>query len=193
MKRTLFRLIVSCSVLAGCASPQPSFHTLQPRPGVLFALPLQRDLLVGPATLPAALDRPAIVISPASGTPRPLDQQRWLGDLAHTLDEVLAANLTQRTGQGNTHAWPQPGPDTLPLRLLVDVRRFDLMPGSGVALTVDWRIMDSKEGTRLAAGHFEQQTALNDPAIPALLRAQEALLGQLGDTIAAALATLPPR
>lgn len=192
MKRTLFHLIVSCSVLAGCASPQPAFHTLQPRPGLLFALPLQRDLLVGPATLPTALDRPAIVIT-TSGMPRPLDQQRWLGDLAHTLDEVLAANLTQRTGQGNTHAWPQPGPDTQPLRLLVDVRRFDLIPGSGVALTVDWRIMDSKEGTRVAAGHFEQQAALTDPAIPALLRAQEALLGQLGDRIAAALATLPAR
>ncbi|GGY13395.1 PqiC family protein [Paludibacterium paludis] len=182
-------ILAGCLALAGCASPQPRYHTLRTMaPDIVRPLPSSGELLVGPSTLPAALDRPQLVIE-ADGGWRILEQQRWLGGLARSIDETVAGNLSARLKSDRVHAWPQPGPDTRPVRLLIDVKSFVLRTGSEARLTVDWRLVASNNGAMLATGHFTGASRGGDTS--SLVDAQSRLLGALSDQIAERLAAHP--
>jgi uncharacterized lipoprotein YmbA len=180
------------ALLAGCSSPSAQFyqlHALAPAGGAAAAAATDtRSLLVGPVTVPAAHDRPQLVIDQGDSRLTILEQQRWAGSLQRNLAEALAGNLRRELGLARVYVYPVVGVPETDRQLLLDVQAIDNRAGQSVRLAGTWTLV--ARGKTLAAGPVSAEAPTAGAGYPALIAAQEqALLAvsrQIADGIRAA-------
>jgi uncharacterized lipoprotein YmbA len=177
-------LALGALLLAGCAAPAPlRLHTLMPAD--LAAAPqatLSIELL--PVGVPAALDQQPIVLRQGTGELRLLERERWAAPLGEELRGALAVLLSRALDARDVSGLPRPADA---LRIKVEVRRFESVPGSHALLEADWSVARGAEPQRLLCRSEQRVSA--GPGIAALVQAhQQALQALAGDIAAAARA-----
>src|SRR6267378_4965376 len=82
-----------CALAAGCATtPAARLYTLSASsPAAETALDI--SVSVGPVSIPAAVDRPQIVVATAANQVRLEDFNRWTSPLQENLSSVIGENL----------------------------------------------------------------------------------------------------
>lgn len=138
----------AASLMAACSSTQPArFHSLAAPPGAApaaaapaAATPWVVDL--GPVTVPAGVDQPQWVVRLPDGSLRVLEQERWVAPLRDEVRGALLEALRQRTGAVDARTAPAPAttPATSPVRVRVDVQRFETLAGEGAWLEAGWSV-----------------------------------------------------
>ncbi|CAN7216897.1 PqiC family protein [Rhizobacter sp. LjRoot28] len=129
-------------LMAACSSTQPArFHSLAALPAAApaasspaAATPWVVDL--GPVTVPAGVDQPQWVVRLPDGSLRVLEQERWVAPLRDELRGALLEALRQRTGAIDARTVPAPA--TSPVRVRLDVQRFETLAGQGAWLEAGW-------------------------------------------------------
>lgn len=120
--RTRFILVVA-AMLAGCSSaPQTRYHTLMPTDvaaAAAAAAPIA--VVLEPVRVPAQVDQPQWLVRLADGGVAVLEQDRWASPLRDELRQALREDLIVRYGASET----RPASGVAPIRVGVDVRRFD--------------------------------------------------------------------
>jgi uncharacterized lipoprotein YmbA len=137
MTQRRLALLLTCVVLAACATPPARFYTLavEPPPD---DRPRELTIAVAEVVLPQYLDRPEIVTTEGPTQVRLGDLDRWAESLAPMFQRALGDHLARITGAREVILLPQRR--DLPYDVLVDVevRRFDADEAGRTVLDARW-------------------------------------------------------
>ncbi|GFO66681.1 hypothetical protein GMLC_02600 [Geomonas limicola] len=216
MRRIYFAGALALLTLAsGCSrSPQVSFYTLEPLapslasqgqpapaagrlPGRPIPAPAaalaEPRVAVGPVTLPELVDRPQLVVRQADNRVEILEQQRWAEPLKAGIARVVAADLGRLLGPGRVFTHQEHAGASADLRLLLDVERFEALPGQGIDLQISWTLRGAPDSAP-RSGSLQLKEAAGegyDSLVAAYSRALSALSRAIAQAIAKAPGTAP--
>jgi uncharacterized lipoprotein YmbA len=140
-------LMAACAVaaLAACASAPVHYYTLVPAPDGASSEPagppadFQFELM--PVGVPAQNDVPQLVVREGGQSVDLLGDQRWVAPLADEVRSALAVDLARRMHAPDISGGvPANGKPVL--RIKVDLRRFDSVPGSFALIDATWTVRE---------------------------------------------------
>ena len=133
MKRSLPLFAIAWSaMLCGCASPRERLYTLVgPEPPPAVPSPTLHVIL-GPITLPDAVDRPQLVVRQSSARLVALEQERWAEPLRDAVPRVLAESIASRLRSVSVITSSASAPVVPDVRIAVEIRRLEAIPGQTV-------------------------------------------------------------
>ncbi|MBD8871972.1 PqiC family protein [Rhodanobacter sp. DHB23] len=125
--------------LAGCASAPMHYYTLttQGGPAVRIA-PAPYPFELAPVGVPAQVDVPQLVVRTGGQGMQPLDGQRWIAPLGDEIRGALSADLAGLLGVADVGGLPGNGQPRL--RITLDVRRFESVPGDHALVEAAWSL-----------------------------------------------------
>lgn len=186
MKLTRYLLAGGCALgLAACASAPVRYHTLiapapaqaaSPSPSAAF----QFELL--PVGIPAQVDQPQLVIRQGAQGAAPLGTERWIAPLADEVRGALSADLAGALHTQDVSGLPAGGKPRL--RVKVDLRRFDSVPGEYALVDAAWSLRLLQGDATLAC-----TTRVREPVgagYAALVEGHQRALARLAASIAQA-------
>jgi uncharacterized lipoprotein YmbA len=111
------------------------------RPQPVINLDENVSLGIGPVRLSQVLDRPQIIMRTSQNEIRVADLDRWAAPLQENITNVLTDNLTTLLSTGSILKFPWK--TTLPIeyQIVLEITRFDGMPGGNVDLRARWAIL----------------------------------------------------
>jgi uncharacterized lipoprotein YmbA len=197
MKRhtSLVILCVLAAWLAGCASTQPvQFYTLSPavNPAAARVPPADYSISVGPVSVPAAVDRPQIVVRTGPNQVTLDEFNRWASPLQGEIARVVAGDLGSMLGTPDVTVFPQSAATGAAYRVVIDVLRFDSAPGDAAALDAVWTVRCTKEN-RSKAGRTAIREPVQGNGYAALAAAHSRALGRMSAEIAEAIRGMKAR
>jgi uncharacterized lipoprotein YmbA len=135
-------IVMGCVVLGGCASTPPHYYTLS-SPQAAQALADASGVApyaLNAVTVPAQVDRNAIVVQQKAGHLLLLSDDLWSAPLGAQLQTALSQGLEARLGRPPVQNLAVGARDSKVTQIYVDVQRFDMVPGQHVALSAAWRV-----------------------------------------------------
>jgi uncharacterized lipoprotein YmbA len=188
--RPLTVVTLSCllPMLVGCATPNPRFYALTA--AVSPSAPSSDvTVAVGPVTIPAAVDRPQIVLTVAPNRVRLEEFDRWAAPLQNDIARVVAANLVATLGTSRVMLTSQPVAATVDYRAAIEVQQFDSSLGQAATLDAVWAVSRSKDG-KSQTGRTTAREATSDGSFDALAAAHSRAVGRLSQDLANAVREL---
>jgi uncharacterized lipoprotein YmbA len=195
MIRAGYLIVAVCAgalALGACGSAPPThFYTLVPpagevvKPAASTAAGFQFELL--PVTVPSQVDQPPLVVRQGGQGVAVLQGERWIAPLGDELRSALSANLMHDFNAQDVTGLPANGKAVL--RIKLDVRRFDSVPGSYAFIEAAWSVRSLKgnESLSCASRVSEQVSDGYESLVEGHQRAVARLAGQIG-AVAGALA-----
>ena len=177
--------------VGGCSrSPRANFYVLAPGAGETVVAAEKGGVVVsvGPVTLPELVDRPQLVERVAANRVEILEQHRWAEPLKSEIPRLIAENLGPLLGSGRVMSYRQMAGTDPDYRVLLDIVRFESMPGEGVAVEAVWTI----RGVTLKVpktGHCLVRMKLDGAGYDSLVAAYSRALATLSGELAAAIRT----
>lgn len=161
------------TLMAACASPEPTLHTLAARPAAMDTVRFERAFRLAGVRVPDRLDKPQIVLRTSDSEVQALEQQRWAAPFGAELRDALSANLS--TALAAVDVGGGAAPAHVPLyRITADMRSYDARPGQRVTALLMWRI--TRDGREVPAQATPAST-------PATLTCQTALTEPVGNDV----------
>jgi len=180
-------------VLAGCAtSPPARYYTLAPLqpPAVKAASVPTFTVAVGPVIIPDLLQRPQIATRTNDQQISFSDFHRWAGALADETKRVLVVNLNGLLAGMRAAVSTDDMAIDPDFRVVVNMNRFDGLPGSSVWLNAVWTIKEQKGKMAIAVNQSVIEEQVSGLEYLDLVSAQSRAIGQLSRGIAAELEKL---
>ena len=177
-------LAMAALALGACGSAPMHYYTLVPPAGepAGAATPVvggfQFELL--PVSVPAQVDQPQLVVRQGGQGVVVLQGERWIAPLGDELRGALSADLARDFRAQDVSGLPSQGKSTV--RIKLDVRRFDSVPGSYAYLDAAWSLRSLKGGEALACTSriSEPVGAGYDTLVQGHQQAVARLAGQIG-------------
>jgi uncharacterized protein len=187
-------LIAMVEIITGCTgkSPRADFYTLTATPvfGSAQAISTEFALAVGPATIPAELDRKQIVTRDAGNRLYVAELSRWAGPLQDNIVAVLTANLAALLGTEKVAPYNHENLFPFTHHVILNINRFDGSPGGEVLLDVTWSIKKSGLSTPLLVQRSEIRKPVKTKDYAGLVAAQSKALAEISTLIADAVKKL---
>lgn len=143
MKKIITILIfcAAAAVAAGCASTRPTqFYTLSPAAAPPAAPPAGWAVSVGPVSVPAAVDRPQIVLQTGPNQVFIAEFDRWAAPLRQDIARIVAENLAGMLGASQSAVFPQLTADEASHRVIIDILRFESQLNGSAILDARWTV-----------------------------------------------------
>lgn len=172
-------------LLAACGtSPATRYHSLHDAAPVGGGGGAERLVEVLPVTVPAAVDRPELVLTGDDGGLDVRESERWAGPLADELRDLITAALWRAARAADVYAAPIPAAASqLPqYRLAARFERIEAK-GATAAVAATWTVRRLPEGPAAAC-----RAAATAPMADATPAAAVRAIGQASREIAAAIA-----
>lgn len=190
------RRFASCILLfalaagTGCASPRSNFYTLnaEAKPSATRS---DSSVAVGPVSVPAAVNRPQIVVRLAQNQVAIDEFHRWASPLPDAIVRVVVENLSAMLGTPHVTVFSQPTAAGAQYRVLIDVLRFESAPGEAATLDAIWTVRSTKDGAT-RSGRTTVSEPVPDREYAALAAAHSRALGRLSAELAGAIRGLEP-
>ena len=178
----LIPVAIVALLLGGCgSSPTVRHYTLTTGEAPVVAGAPSPTVVVGPISLPEAVDRLQIVQRVAGARAEPAPGHRWAGSLKAELARRLATAIARERGLARVVAAPQNSVARPDLTVPVDVLRLDADGFSSVTLEAVWAVR--RDGTDIGSGRFSRSEPVSAQTYEALVEAH----GRLAADIAAAI------
>jgi len=192
----MMRRLASCFLLfalvagTGCASPRSNFYTLNSaaKPVTTGAA---YSVAVGPVSVPAAVDRPQIVVRLSPNQVEIDEFHRWASPLKDAISRVVAENLAAMLGTPHVTVFTQPTAAGAQYRVLIDVLRFESAPGEAASLDAVWTVRSTKDGST-RSGRTTVSEPVPDREYVTLAAAHSRALGRLSADLAGAIRGMEP-
>lgn len=193
---------LACGVvllLSACASAPLHYYTLVPPatdasvdPAVAQASSsLPFELL--PVSVPAQVDQPQLVVRQGGQSVLMLSGERWIAPLGDEVRSALSTDLTRQLHSQDitglpTHTGPR-------LRIKLDLRRFDSLPGSYALIDAAWsvRLLSDAAVNTSTAKTVACSSRVNEsvgPGYEALVHGHQRAIAQVAAQIATAARAL---
>jgi uncharacterized lipoprotein YmbA len=170
--------------LAGCASAPMHYYTLATQAGPAARIapaPYPFELL--PVGVPAQVDVPQLVVRTGGQGMQPLDGERWIAPLGDEIRGALSADLSRALGVPDMNGLPGNGQPRL--RIVLDVRRFESMPGDHALIEAAWSLrLTGGSGGQDAFSCTSQVSERAGAGYDALVAAHQRALAVLANRIA---------
>ena len=174
---------------AGCGSTPPArFYTLGAVPGPA-APPSELSVAVGPVTVPAAVDRPQIVVSTGQNQVRLDEFNQWASPLANNIARVVAENLVGMLGTPRVAISPLTLSAGADYRAVIEVQRFDSALGEAATLDIVWTVTRARDGAS-QTGRTSVREPVTAQGYEALAAAHSRALARLSREMADAVQAL---
>ncbi len=181
-----------CLLIGGCASPPSHFYTLSSTLGSAPGVSPRSGgptVAVGPVSIPAAVDRPEILVSQGANRVRLEETERWASPLEDNIARVVAENLAALLGAPQVTLFPQAAGTDAAYRVLIDVQGFESAPGEAATLGAVWTVRRTLDG-RSEVGRTSLREPVAGAGYEALAAAHSRALAALSRDIADALRRL---
>ena len=183
-------IAVPCALLlliVACSSPISRFYSLTSAPPPAAA-PSDLSVLVNPVIIPAAVDRPQMVVSVRQNQVLVDEFNRWVGPLQNGIARVVAENLVGLLGTSRVTVSTQTiaFPD---YRVAIDVQRFDSALGEAATLDAFWTVVRLKDA-KTQTGRTSLREPTTAPGYDGVAAAHSRALARLSQDIAAAVQAL---
>jgi len=175
-------------ITASCTTTATSrFYTLESTATADGApsTPAQGSVMVGPVTIPAAVDRPEFVIQVAANRVEVEEFNRWVAPLSDSIARVVAANLVVILGTPNVAVAPLANFNPAYL-VTIDVQRFDSIRGQAAVLEAVWAVRKIAGGETRSSRTVARETVQGQD-FDALAAAHSRALAKLSSDIATAI------
>ena len=175
-------------IAASCTTTATSrFYTLESTATADGApsTPAQGSVMIGPVTIPAAVDRPEFVIQVAANRVEVEEFNRWVAPLSDSIARVVAANLVVILGTPNVAAAPLANFNPAYL-VTIDVQRFDSIRGQATVLEAVWTVRKTA-GTEARSSRTVARETVQGQDFEALAAAHSRALAKLSSDIATAI------
>lgn len=168
--------MVLAAALSGCSSAPIHYHTLVPIKGIAPSVAnAPFDIVIDRISMPPQVDRSQMVIRQGNSGLVILETEWWGANLTdemqNALSNQLPATSNSTSGRGKLH-------------LMLDVQRFDSVPGQYALIEAKWRLRSRDANVRM-----ECYSRLSTPAgnsIDELVIAHQQNLMKLSSVIEAA-------
>jgi hypothetical protein len=144
---------------------------------------------VGPVSVPAAVDRPEIVVSMGPNQVRLDEFNRWASPLQNNIARVVAENLVALLGTPRVTLSPQTLSADADYRVAIEIQRFDSAPGQAATLDAVWTVRRTKDG-KAQTSRTTAREAASDGSYDALAAAHSRAVARLSRDIADAVRAL---
>ena len=175
-------------ITASCTTTATSrFYTLESTATAdgASSSPAQGSVMIGPVTIPAAVDRPEFVVQVAANRVEVEEFNRWVAPLSDSIARVVAANLVVILGTPNVAAAPLANFNPAYL-VTIDVQRFDSIRGQAAVLEAVWTVRKIAGGETRSSRTIARETAQGQD-FDALAAAHSRALAKLSSDIATAI------
>ena len=190
MARRIAHLMVSIALLAaaasGCGTTAPSrFYTLDATAVSDGTAPVSYPIMVGPVSVPAAVDRPEFVLQTAPNRVDVDEFNRWAAPLNDAIAQVVAGDLVKLLGTPNVAAAPMANFEPA-YRVTIDVQRFDSVPGQSALVEAVWTVHRTAGG-ETRSGRTVASEPVQGDGFDALAAAHSRALAKMSGDIATAI------
>ena len=154
------------------------------RPEPVAVLDKSTLIGVGPIKLSQALDRPQIIMRTSQNEIRVADLERWAMPLRENILNVLVDNLTALLVTGSILKFPWKASIPLDYQIVMEITRFDGLPGDRVDLRARWGILTADGETVLLKRKLTLTNPVEGDTIAEMVTAQSQLVAKLSHAIA---------
>jgi uncharacterized lipoprotein YmbA len=184
-----FAIVGALAALAAACTSTPSrFYTLSAT-ATPSAASSNLSIAVGPVSVPAAVDRPQIVVSTSANQVTVDDFNRWAAPLQDNLARVVAENLVALLGAPRVTLFPQTLGADVDYRVQIEIRNFESAPGKSASLDAVWTVRRAKDG-KTETGRTSAREKVDGNDYEALAAAHSRGVARLSQDIAEAVRTL---
>ena len=176
-------------LIGGCvSSPESRYFTLNATMNHAVESS-SLSVVVGPVSVPAAVDRPQIVVSTGPNQVRVDDYNRWASPLQSNISRVVADNLGSILGTPRVTVFPQASSATADYQAAVEVQSFGSALGEAATLDAVWTVRRIKDG-KLRVGRTTVREPASEQGYDALAAAHSRAAARLSQDIAGAVRAL---
>ena len=182
----LLSLVLIAAAAVGCGASAPArFYTLDSTATADGAPAARYAVLVGPVSVPGAVDRPQFVVQVAPNRVEIDEFNRWAAPLNDSIARTVAGDLAVLLGTADVASAPLANFNPA-YRVTIDVQRFDSIQGDTVLVDAVWAVHPTTSGdTR--SGRTVAREAVHGQGFDALAGAHSRALAQVSADIAAAI------
>jgi len=181
--------LLALILTGGCASSPPSrFYTLSSA-STPAALP-SSDLhvVVGPVSVPSAVDRPEIVVTRGPNEVWLDELNRWASPVRDEISRAVSENLVAILGTPHVTQSRTLSSDAA-YRVRIEVQRFESAPGEAATLDAVWSVRSPRQD-KVKSGRTTVREPVQKQGYDVLAAAHSRTIEQLSRDIADALRAL---
>ncbi len=195
LRRSLSAAVLAALAACSTTSPVVHLHSLMPddaAPADARARPVGAPLAVvlDPVRMPSQVDQPQWLVQLPDGSLATLEQERWASPLRDEFRQALLETLIVRYGAVELRHLAGRDASAGALRIDVDVRRFESVPGQEARIEGSWtiRAASSSPVPALAPLHCEWLVReRSGAAVAGLAQAHRRAVARLAEGIGAAM------
>jgi len=181
----LVSIALVAMVGAGCSTAPSRFYSLTSTSAADGAPATPARVMVGPVTIPAAVDQPEFVVQVAPNRVDVDEFNRWVAPLSDSIARAVAGDLAVLLGTPDV-ASSQLANFTPDYRVTIDVQRFETTKGQGVTVEAVWSVRKSSDGETRSGRTVASETAQGQ-GFDALAAAHSQAIAKMSGDIAAAI------
>jgi uncharacterized protein len=174
------------SAAAGCGvSALSKFYTLDSTATPDGAPIAHARVMVGPVTIPAAVDRPEFVVQVAPNRVEVDEFNRWIAPLNDAVARSVAGDLVVMLGTPDVATAPLAGFNPA-YQVTIDIQRFDSIRGEAAVLEAVWSVRKIA-GNETRSGRTVAREPVQGQGFEALASAHSRAIAKMSGEIAAAV------
>lgn len=171
---------------SGCSTTAPSrFYTLDATAAPDGAAPVTDAVMVGPVSVPEAVDRPEFVVQAAPNRVDVDEFNRWAAPLNDAVAQAVAGDLVKLLGTPNVAAAPMANFEPA-YRVTIDIQRFESVPGHSALVEAMWTVHRTAGGDTRSGRTIASEPVQGD-GFDALAAAHSRALAKMSGDIAVAI------
>ena len=173
------------AVVVGCSTAPSRFYSLASTSTADGTPPTTAAVMVGPVTIPAAVDQPEFVVQVAPNRVEVDEFNRWVSPLNDSIARAVAGDLVVLLGTPEV-ANSQLANFVPDYRVTIDVQRFESIQGQAAVVEAVWTVRKSAGG-EVRSGRTVAREAVQGQGFDALAAAHSQAIAKMSGDIAAAI------
>ncbi len=181
----LISIALMAIIVAGCSTAPSRFYSLASTSTADGTPPTTAAVMVGPVTIPAAVDQPEFVMQVAPNRVEVNEFNRWVSPLSDSIARAVAGDLVVLLGTPEV-ANSQLANFAPDYRVTIDVQRFDSIQGQAAVVEAVWTVRKTAGG-EIRSGRTVAREAVQGQGFDALAAAHSQAIAKMSGDIAAAI------
>jgi uncharacterized lipoprotein YmbA len=181
----LISIIFMAIIAVGCSTAPSRFYSLASTSTADGTPPTTAAVMVGPVTIPAAVDQPEFVVQVAPNRVEVNEFNRWVSPLNDSIARAVAGDLVVLLGTPEV-ANSQLANFVPDYRVTIDVQRFESIQGQAAVVEAVWTVRKSAGG-EVRSGRTVARETVQGQGFDALAAAHSQAIAKMSGDIAAAI------
>ena len=181
----LISITLMVALATGCSTAPSKFYSLASTATADGTPATSAAVMVGPVTIPAAVDQPEFVVQVAPNRVQVDEFNRWVSPLGDSIARAVAGDLVVLLGTPDV-ANSQLANFVPDYRVTIDVQRFESVQGQATTLEAVWTVRKTAGGAT-RSGRTVARESVQGQGFDALAAAHSQAIAKMSGDIAAAI------